>query len=540
MKEVRVMKNISFSILLVLLVTIAGCGGTNPPARCDANEYCAPLCKEYDNAICSIDGICFCSDAIPTIYCYRDGDCAEDCSTYDTYSCSGGICYCRDEAEVQCVEDLDCSQMCGNCQSATCTESVCNCSGCESEGTLAVIVVPYDARYNISNAETGDLLFSNVPGAGYYDLPFGDYTVDFMDMVGYNTPIPNTITLNAERQPFVVVSGIYQPIDQLPTVTISAGTTPVNPRVGQQNAEIGSFQIAAGATDKIIYQVALTQGGTLGSHKMLNLLLLRGTDEVANAVSFDGDRVNFVLYPPFVIPAGQTKSFYPQGDIDGGRGEDTIQLFLADTADLLVIDQQYGVRADVINQLTSGDVEMLVLQSARLTITNNGPSAFTVPAGTSDVDVLFLGLTGDVDLTVRDTRLEVRVYDDSGALVSTAQESAYGALKVLQIVDVDTGATLQGPITWVTDGDRYEQAGQVWYEKVFTEDHDLIGGDTRHLAIRLDVDVTFPPGYSFEVVYSLVPEGGSDSYVKDIAANEMLPADHIIGDPLMSNQVTVQ
>ncbi len=847
-KEVKVMKRISFFIF-ALLVAIAGCGGTNPPAiaQCDTNEDCTLGCDGYDSSICSIDGICFCSDAIPTTSCDRDGDCAEDCSAYDSHSCSGGICYCRDEAEVQCAEDLDCESRCFETYTARCYGGTCTCtpdkecpaitrrdlvemiytflglSMCPSdnfenpcpnddnvidgsiqacqwaalvdEGLISIYTdpdgnpiglcgpqdnviraafvkmlinaiggladyqapatptfgdVPADAWFfdsveaavqlgivsgytdaagnltglfgpadlattcwadevllraasYLPQTDTGTLIFSIYPLEGSLelepqgihvagglrvlsDMPFGNYRAVFNDLPGYHTPDPTelylssdhrldmldvvyeqriegdlVVSLNADTPPsstlpkgathvelayfdftvtqdtdlesmVIMRGGVGQHDDwdslylydgarrltdaftidsitntinfslglglvlevgtttlqlvgdvsptagtsnqhyfylasagdvvsdaqvvtgdfpvasntftignvSVSTVTISVGTTPVQPRAGQQDAEISAFRLTAGSTDVALHRITLTQGGTLSSTKLLNLRLLRGADEVASATSFDGDRITFVLDTPFVVAAGQTNSFYVRCDIDGGRSGDTIQLFLADPADLLVVDQQYGFGATVLNQLTAGDVEPLVLQGARLVITDNGPVAFTVPPGTSDVDVLLLGLTGDVDLTVRDTRLVVRAYDTSGDLVSTADEGVYASLKMLQVVNTNASSTLAGPMTTVAHGDRNEQSGQVWYSKVLAEDYDLIGGQTRNLAIRLDVDATFPSDYSFDVEFSLIPEGGGTSYVKDMAANEYLDGDNIIGDPVVSRRVTVE
>ena len=98
------MKRKGSVVLLVLLVAIAGCGGTNPPAmlQCEANEDCTSGCEGYDHAVCSTDGMCYCGDAIPTARCDLDEDCADICANYDSFSCSGGICYCMDEAPNDC------------------------------------------------------------------------------------------------------------------------------------------------------------------------------------------------------------------------------------------------------------------------------------------------------------------------------------------------------------------------------------------------------------------------------------------------------
>lgn len=173
-------------------------------------------------------------------------------------------------------------------------------------------------------------------------------------------------------------------------------------------------------------------------------------------------------------------------------------------------------------------------------VTGNGPAASTVSLGTSDVDVQFISLTADADLTVRDTRLGVHVYNDSGTLVSTADESAYGLLRNLKVVDLDTGSTLSGPLTTVDQAERREVAGQVWYSKVTSEDYELTGGVTKYLTVRLDVvDAAFPVGYSFDVEVCFVPENGGDSYFYDYAELAYVGKGNIVGACQLSSRMTV-
>lgn len=325
-------------------------------------------------------------------------------------------------------------------------------------------------------------------------------------------------------------------------VTISKGSVLPDPHLYWVDQEVGNFDLEMGAdNDGALHKIRLIQGGTLSLGHLDNFRLYRGTDLLPSTVRVGGYTVTFTLNSPYIIPAGQSKKFTVVADVVSGRSTDTIQLYLEQYYDLLVIDQQYGFGASVSNvSLTSAETQILGLEGPTVTITDNGPTAATVSPGASDVVVQNISVTSFADLTVRDTRLEVRVYDGSDQLVGTADEGAYALLKMLRIVDLDTGNTLQGPMTTVAHGDRQESAGEVWYTKVLTEDYELTGGDSRHLGIRVDVDVTFPSGYSFDVVFSLVPVGGGDSYVKDLSANEILPASSIIGDPLMSNGVTVQ
>ena len=307
------MKRKGSIVVLVLLVALVGCGGGDPSStQCNSSEDCIGGCVGYDHAVCSIDGICFCSDAIPTTQCNLDQDCASDCADYDTFSCSGGICYCRDEAEVQCFEDQDCANGCAGSNSFSCSGGMCYCFGGEQE-------------------------------------------------------------------------------------------------------------------------------------------------------------------------------------------------------------------------------------DVRLTIVDNGPSPSTVPPGTNDVDVLLLSLVSDADVIVRDLRVEIQAYDPSGRLVTAEDEAVYGFLKNLKVVDIDNGYVLQGPLTTVNDSERNEATSGVWYQYKFTENFDITALVAQNLAIRVDVDTNFPPGYSFIVVVWLTrskPDENPYIYVPEL--QEYVNESNITGSGVVSYHVTVE
>jgi hypothetical protein len=306
------------------------------------------------------------------------------------------------------------------------------------------------------------------------------------------------------------------------------------------NAEVSSFQLTTGSlSDVRLDAVTLTQGGSLASNKLVNCSLFRGTNQIATSSGFSGDSLTFALGTPYVVAVGRTRTFYVHCDIEGGRMIDTIRLYLHQAGDLDVTDIAQEQPARVVNHLTLEDVMPLTLRGPTVTVVDNGPVSSLVLPGTVNVKMQDLGLAASHDVTVRDTRIVVRVYDASGQPVGTTDESVYDLLRNLRMVDLDTGSILLGPLTMVSSGDRVEQTGEVWYSKVHTGDYDLIGGETRHLSIHLDVENGFPAGYSIMVEYWLTPEVGVESYIKYMPSNEFLPASNITGNPVFSRRVVV-
>lgn len=117
-----------------------------------------------------------------------------------------------------------------------------------------------------------------------------------------------------------------------------------------QHSEIASFKLSAGASsDVAVKSLILTQGGSFSSSKMTDCTLLRGNDVISAAPGFYEDQIMFGLLEPFVVPAGQTKLFYVNCYIDGGRSTDTIQLYLDETYDLLTEHVDYKFSAVPFN-----------------------------------------------------------------------------------------------------------------------------------------------------------------------------------------------
>lgn len=203
----------------------------------------------------------------------------------------------------------------------------------------------------------GDLSFAaGNSNQHYFYIDAGDlYSI--YNVVGGDFPVAgNTMTVGG-----VTVN----------TVILSPGPALPDPSVDQDNAEVASILLSAGAGNDIaLHKINLVQAGSLdllwnldsNTLKLYNggTLLASGLD---NAILLNG-HMEFWLPTPFVIPAGEARELTVVADIVDGLPGETIKLFLFDyiTDAILVIDQQYGYGAMVDNQLAEGDVTPLTLQ----------------------------------------------------------------------------------------------------------------------------------------------------------------------------------
>lgn len=252
----------------------------------------------------------------------------------------------------------------------------------------------------------GDVTGPGAAGASnqhyFYVASAANVTSNAVSVSGDFPVAGNTFTMGGSN---TVVNGI----------TVAPGTAPSKVTIGEQDAEIASVKLTAGSTDDLaVYQLALTNGGALSSAKMSNLRLLRGTDEVATADGFVGDVVTFVLDTPYVIPEGQSKTFYVHADIDGGRSTDTIVLYLDENTDMVAIDQQYGFGGSVTNSFTQSLANSVTLEGGDVTVVDNGPAAHQIAQNTTNIELLNYSITTARDLTVRDTFVQIDVQDANG------------------------------------------------------------------------------------------------------------------------------
>jgi hypothetical protein len=250
----------------------------------------------------------------------------------------------------------------------------------------------------------GDLINTTTAGASnqhyFYVASAADVTSNAVAVSGDFPTVGNIFTIGSTTT-------------TVETITVTVGSTPSQPQIGALDAEIGTFKLQAGATNDVaLHQITVTQNGSLSSDKMVNLRLLRGTDEVATSDGFVSDRVTFVLDTPYVIQKGQTKTFYVRSDIDGGRTSDSIELYLDENTDLVAIDQQYGFGAVISNStFTIAGVTAIDLKGGKVTLTDNGPSAEQIATNSTNQKLLDYALTTDRDLTVRNTDLTITVTD---------------------------------------------------------------------------------------------------------------------------------
>jgi hypothetical protein len=278
------------------------------------------------------------------------------------------------------------------------------------------------------------------------------------------------------------------------TLTVTKGTTPSNPTVGEQNASISAFRLAAAGSDVNLYQVNLLQAGTITNSDLTDLTLWVGSTQVASAAVLNDDHINFVLDSPYTIADGTTKTLYVKATI-AGKANRTIVTYFEYTTDVAAIDSTYGFGANVIIALfDSGTVPntenvTVITQGGQVTIADLGLPTGNIPKAGND-QMLF-----EFAMTAAETAVEVRRVAFGIIGVNTddyLDASGTDLFTDVKIVDTSTGTTLAGP-TQLSSGTTTEGGATACGNDVIacywvlTDSFNIDAGATRNLAIKVDV-----------------------------------------------------
>ncbi len=315
------------------------------------------------------------------------------------------------------------------------------------------------------------------------------------------------------------------------TVTVTKGTTPADPTVGEVGAEISSFKIAAGTNDVAVSQIVLLQAGSVSNTDITNLELWVGSEKIAEAASMTGDKMIFVMSEPYTIAAGVTKTFTVKATV-GGRGGRTIRTYMEYASDVLAVDKTYGYGANVdITAFDGGAGEYIEVttKGGAITVAFNGPVAANVSKGAQDVVFYDMSITS-ASANVEIRKLDIKVYGDgTGKLYEGTDRN----LTDIKVKDQATGATLMGPKELAVAG------GETATQTInFTDAFTLNAGETKRLIVTMDTRNTTDADFIDHWFKVELQAFGAD-YIKNVDTGEYV-TDIVPNTANLGNAMTVK
>lgn len=331
---------------------------------------------------------------------------------------------------------------------------------------------------------------------------------------------------------------------------VQKGTTPANPNIGAQNAEISNFKLTANTNDIEVRRITLIQAGSISNSDLTNLELWTGTTKVASAAALMGDKIVLNFNPPYVITNGTTRTFSLTAKI-AGRADRTIKTYVEYTTDVYAVDRLYNSGASVCisssSPCTTGSFDgsgtnfiEVTTQGGQLTVSFNGPTTGNVAKGSQDV-VLYRFSLASPDNTLEIRNLDFRIQGN------TASDLVVGTLgtqyfRDIKIKNLDTGETWMGPTSFpsacITTAPAGAQGNEAECLITLTDSRNIDAGQVLNLAITADLwngaddvngEFSFDGNNQYRVIQgdaSGVLFGSSD--VRVVTTGEFLATDKIV------------
>lgn len=329
-------------------------------------------------------------------------------------------------------------------------------------------------------------------------------------------------------------------------VTISNRPDPANPNVGAM-AELAKFKIENGANDTKLYRLSFVQTGDINNSDLTNLELWSDNDnkKLATADELTGDKIIFVLDTPYSMPDGSTRLFTVKGTTAGRSGR-TVQMYLEYTADMLIVDQQYGYGAMVDNMYdgTGGQLSEVTLQGGDVTISYSGPATGDITKNGQDQKMLNFAISSS-SRQVEVKKLEFRLQGNGNDLKTGGPLYYFSDIKVRETDSAytasvqSTGTTLMGPKSLSSATCASDQDCTV----TFTDSFYVDGGATRYLQLTWDVsNEAYPVDREYKATLKALDTGTNMRYTDTgqyVPTSDIVPSGEHAGNWMTVKESTL-
>ncbi len=312
-------------------------------------------------------------------------------------------------------------------------------------------------------------------------------------------------------------------------VTIAKTGSPSNPKVGDTDALIGSFTLAASSVEDLsVSGLTLYQAGTVSNSNISNFTLKQAGSIIATAASVNSkNNIVFTFNSAYNLDKGVTKTFEVYADINGmAKSGDTIVLYLDNAADLLATGKTYGYGVAVTRTAydgSSGSAQSSVtLQAGQITMSFQGPATTDYSTQQTAVELFRFKMTSQSNSEIRKMQLKL---DDTNNTLSTSGTANFTNIK---FVDATTGALIAGPMDVPTTATSTATLS-------YTDVWNMTAGQSRTIKVISDI-ANYTPGATESVKATLVAFGNTDIKNLDnntfITSSSIVPSSSIIGNSM--------
>lgn len=334
-------------------------------------------------------------------------------------------------------------------------------------------------------------------------------------------------------------------------VTITKTGTITDPTIGEDDAEIAEFKIDATGSEDAEVELIVLDVDDAADHT--DYMLWDGSTMLAACDNTTGDQVVCDLSDDaYMIDEGDSNIFTLSADI-GGQDADTIKVFVDNAIDVVAVGGDYGHGLTVYTATadsgsydgasctsSAGNCSFSTVQGGEVTFAFNGPSSGDIQIDAQDQVLMEFSLTAAQEVTVQDLDIIVYGDDDNNDALDAADDDAANAngdndglinategnISDIKIINVDTGATVLGPL----DLDSIVDAGDDADQTIdFTEDFVVEAGETLNLAVTVDVDNGALSGTEFAAALDISGLSIEDTNSDALSGSDIVPGSDLTG-----------
>ncbi len=301
------------------------------------------------------------------------------------------------------------------------------------------------------------------------------------------------------------------------TITVTAGTDPSDPTIGEEAAEIAEFDLEADGEDASVEEITVNVDDA-ADHD--NYELWNGSDLLASG-DVSGDLVTFLLTDPLEIEEGDQETLTVSADV-GGESADTITTTIEEEADIVAIGGDYGfnLAVDITAYDTAAEGSVVTIEGGELTFAFNGPSSEDIVVDGDDVVLMEFSITSANWTEVK----ELVVSFESDENVDGLTDGATVMLEDLSIREED-GSVWMG-------SEELDAAGAADVQAITFDDNQILeAGETIDLLVTADVaDEESNATEVFHVELDMSEVDAEDSNGDALATTDIVPTADIIGN----------
>ncbi|HRH33031.1 MAG TPA: hypothetical protein PK720_02740 [bacterium] len=331
------------------------------------------------------------------------------------------------------------------------------------------------------------------------------------------------------------------------SIVIAKTGSLTNPKAGEIGAKVASFKLTAGSAEDLkVTGVTLYNSGTVQSDKLSNFVLKQAGTTVATASTMSSNsNIMLNFSSPFMMEKGASRTFELYADISAtARKDETITIYLDNSADLHTVGQTYGFGASVDRTAyDAGDASTTTIQAGQVTLSFQGPSVQDLAVQQQDVELFRFTIVAQSNIEIRNTHLNLTA---AGGSNDNDLTDAEGLLNLtvpnytdIKFVDSSSNQLVAGPKDLTASGNDLTQTLD------YTDIWNVNAGQTRTIKVTADV-ANYTPA-SDETIKATLNTFTTGADIKNLDTNQFLvtadivPSTNIAGNThrVKSGSVTV-